>query len=137
MVWMGQEYGEDLPRTIDFLPLKWEKMDKEPFKTHWKTVQRLIHARRNSAGLRSDHIEFLNDNFGETQVLRFRRWDHESGDCALAAINFSHEPRQTTLLFPWDGAWRDVVRGKPHRITNGQRTFTLAPWSGRLYLPVS
>ncbi|MBX2999183.1 MAG: hypothetical protein KF893_11785 [Caldilineaceae bacterium] len=136
MLWMGQEYGEDLPRTIDFLPLKWEKVDKEPFKAHWKTVQRLIHARRNRTSLRSDHIEFYSDNFVETQVLRFRRWDAESGDCALVAINFSHEPRQTTLFFPWDGVWRDAVRGKSHSIKNGQRTFTLEPWSGRLYLPV-
>lgn len=137
MLWMGQEYGEDLPRTIDFLPLKWEKLRKEPFQTYWKTVQRLIHARRSSAGLRSDHIEFFSDHFVQTQVIRFRRWDMEGGDCALVAINFSHEPRQTTLPFPWDGVWREVVSGKSHRIKNGQRTFTLEPWSGRLYLPMA
>ncbi len=133
MLWMGQEYGEDLPRTVDFLPLKWEKLDKEPFHHHWETVRRLIKARRTHKGLRSDTIEFLADDFPATQVMRFRRWDAESGECALAALNFSHQPRQISLPFPWDGSWYEVVRGASHRIHRQQRSFTLEPWSGRLY----
>ena len=135
MLWMGQEYGEDLPRTIDFLPLKWDKLQKEPYRSHWKAVRRLVHARRAHAGLRSDQIEFFVDDFARTQVMRFRRWNTESDDHALVAINFSHEQRETSLCFPWDGAWHEVVAGRTHSVKNGRRTFTLEPWSGRLYVP--
>jgi 1,4-alpha-glucan branching enzyme len=135
MLWMGEEYGEDLPRTIDFLPLKWEKLQIEPFRTHFEIVQRLILARREHAGLRSDHIEFLADDFAATQVIRFRRWDTASGDEAVVALNFGNVSRSTSLSFGSDGTWQEVVSGKLHYVKNQKRSFTLEPWSGRLYVP--
>jgi 1,4-alpha-glucan branching enzyme len=135
MLWMGEEYGEDLPRTIDFLPLKWEKLQIEPFRTHFEIVQRLILARREHAGLRSDHIEFLADDFAATQVIRFRRWDAASDDEAVVALNFGNVSRSTSLSFGADGTWLEVVSGKLHSVKNQKRSFTLEPWSGRLYVP--
>lgn len=135
MLWMGEEYGEDLPRTIDFLPLKWEKLQIEPFRTHFEIVQRLILARREHAGLRSDHIEFLADDFAATQVIRFRRWDVATGDEAVVALNFGNVSRATSLSFGSDGTWQEVVSGKLHYVKNQKRSFTLEPWSGRLYVP--
>ncbi len=135
MLWMGEEYGEDLPRTIDFLPLKWEKLQKEPFRAHFETVQRLIHARLQHDGLRSDHIEFLENDFAATKVIRYRRWSADGSDHAVVALNFGNGAQATTLPFPSDGVWLEVVTGKAHHIRNRKRSFTLEPWSGRLYVP--
>lgn len=133
MLWMGQEYGEDLPRTIDFLPLKWEKLEQPLYRQHREYVQRLIQARLSNHALRSDHIAFLEDDFPQTQVMRFRRWDTETGDYALIALNFSNQSRRVSLPFPWDGNWHEVVSERTHQIRKQQRSFTLEPWSGRLY----
>jgi 1,4-alpha-glucan branching enzyme len=133
MLWMGQEYASDAPRTIDFLPLKWERLSMESHHRHWQTVQRLIHARRQNKSLRSDHIQFYDDNFAATGMVRFRRWDGQ-GNHAEIAINFSDRPQEIHLTFPWDGSWREVVSGKRQQIKNGRRSFTLAPWEARLYV---
>jgi 1,4-alpha-glucan branching enzyme len=136
MLWMGQEYGEDLPRTIDFLPLKWEKLTKQPFRSHAESVRRLIGARRDHRSLRSDHIEFFADDFPRTHLMRFRRWDQDPDNGALVALNFGDRPHKCSLPFPRDGLWYEVVGGDRHRIKGERRTFTLEPWSGRLYVPV-
>ncbi len=133
MLWMGQEFGEDTPRTIDFLPLRWEKLQDPRHRAHRARVRRLIRARRQHACLRSDWIQFYKDDFPATRVVRFRRWD-DQGSHAEIALNFGHEPRQVELEFPWDGPWLEVVTGHTHRIRGRRRRFTLGPWSGRLYV---
>ena len=36
MIYAGQEFGEDTPRTIDFLPLHWEKIELPPMRQYAK-----------------------------------------------------------------------------------------------------
>lgn len=136
LLWMGQEWGEDAPRTVDFLPLDWPKLDRSPQGELWRSVRRLIEARHRHPALRSDRIDFYADDFGGTGIVRWRRLDGEGEDEALIALNFSAEKRETSLHFPWNGPWREVVQGRVHTIRNQRRRFTLEPYSGRLYVPV-
>ena len=133
MLYAGQEFGEDTPRTIDFLPIDWAKLDKPPHRRHWAIVRRLIHARRNSSALRGEHIEFFADDFSQTNLVRYRRWDAD-GNLALIALNFGGETRQTSLDFPAAGRWRDVISNQTEQIGGGLHHFSLSPWQGRLYL---
>lgn len=135
LLWMGQEWGEDAPRTIDFLPLAWERLEEPIHAAQWQRVQRLIHARQAHPALGSDHIEFLADDFARTGLVRFRRWDDSGQDQALVALNFSGRARRTSLPFPWDGPWQEAVSGQVHRVRRRRRSFSLAPWRGRLYVP--
>ena len=45
MIYAGQEFGEDAPRTIDFCPINWERLDRISHHRHRELVQRLIAAR--------------------------------------------------------------------------------------------
>jgi len=133
MLYAGQEFGEDTPRTVDFLPIDWPKLEKPLHRRHWEIVRRLVHARRASAALRSPHIDFLPDDFASTNLVRYRRWD-DAGNVALVALNFGGEARQTSLDFPRPGLWREVVSERVEQMGDGSHSFLLPPWQGRLYV---
>ena len=46
MLYAGQEYGDDSPRTIDFVPMQWQKLGRDDHAAHFRIVHRLIEARR-------------------------------------------------------------------------------------------
>ncbi|HXF64193.1 MAG TPA: alpha-amylase family glycosyl hydrolase, partial [Caldilineaceae bacterium] len=106
MIYAGQEYGEDAPRTIDFNPLNWERLKRADHRAHYDFVCRMIRARRTYSALRSDAIWFETDNFERDRVVRFHRWDEES--TVLVALNFGETSKRVTLPIPWAGRWRDL-----------------------------
>jgi len=84
MIYAGQEFGEDAPRTIDFQPLHWGKLLQPPHAEHNQAVMRLIAARRAHPALRSDHVEFYGDDFAREGVVRLKRWADAGGGDRLA-----------------------------------------------------
>ncbi|MCX6048287.1 MAG: alpha-amylase family glycosyl hydrolase [Chloroflexi bacterium] len=140
MIYAGQEFGEDTPRTIDFLPLHWDKLQQAAHAEYHAFVTRLIHARRVHPALRSDQIDFYPDNFSTENIVRFKRWfdpnqPDSPADFAAVALNFSSSRRPIVLDLPWDGKWQELVHSRIHQIWNGQFSTTLAPWSGVLLVP--
>ncbi|MEZ4634309.1 MAG: hypothetical protein R2856_04910 [Caldilineaceae bacterium] len=81
MLWMGQEYGEDLPRTIDFLPLKWDKLNDEVYRAHFEAVQRLILARLQHVAAYA--VTTLNS---WSTILFQHRWCASAGGRPVATI---------------------------------------------------
>jgi 1,4-alpha-glucan branching enzyme len=136
MIYSGQEFGEDAPRTIDFCPINWEKLKRMAHHQHHDLISRLIMARRSYPALRSDHIHFEADDFVESQTVRLRRWD-ESGIVALAALNFGDTERTVTLDVPARGVWHDVVSDQRFTLQTQAHQFHLDAWQGLLLLPVS
>lgn len=135
MLYAGQEFGEDTPRTVDFLPIDWNKLDKRLHRQHWEIVRRLIHTRRASAALRGEHIEFFPEDFAATHLVRYRRWD-DAGNAALIALNFGDQSRVTTLPFPPNSRWREVVTDSSLLVGNDEPApLRLPPWQGRIFLP--
>lgn len=133
MIYAGQEYGDDSPRTIDFLPQTWFKLNQPLHQVHLALTRRLIQARRQHAALRSDHIEFAADSFEESHLVRFRRWD-ERGDHAVVALNFGWQPVTTDLHFPCTGQWYNAVSGQVHTVHGQRQTITLQPFEAVLFL---
>jgi 1,4-alpha-glucan branching enzyme len=135
MIYAGQEYGEDAPRTIDFVPMQWSKLQREAHAAHYAAVRRLIKVRRTHPCLRSDFIQFYTTDFAHDKTVRFHRWDG-AGDEAVCAINFGHETRIVDLYFPADGRWRDVVHNRRRKVTHRRLTIELQPYDAMLFLPV-
>ena len=136
MIYSGQEFGEDAPRTIDFCPINWDKLKRTAHHEHYDLVCRLIRARRTLAALRNDNIHFEADDFAGEQVVRLRRWDEE-GTTVLAALNFADERRTVTLHVPTDGVWRDVVADRVYQLAAGEHRFVLQPWRAMLLAPIN
>ncbi len=136
MIYAGQEYGEDSPRTIDFVPLQWQKLKQPAHAEHFELVRRLIRTRRRHPALRSDHIEFLGNDFAHQHIVRFRRWDDASGDTVVVAVNFGHEPRAMDLPVPHPGRWRDMVGSRIRTAAHGSVSITLGPYDAAMFVPV-
>ena len=136
MLWAGQEFGEDTPRTIDFLPLTWSKLHQKDHFRHQQLTVRLIRMRREHPALRSDLIEFYDDDFATTKLVRFKRWDG-IGDAVVVALNFDQVPCPTGLGFPWNGYWREVMTDRIYQITSSWQEFTLDPWGAAIFVAIS
>jgi 1,4-alpha-glucan branching enzyme len=135
MLYSGQEFGEDAPRTIDFCPIGWDKLKRTAHQVHYGLVCRLIGARLTYPALRSDNILFEVDDFVRDQVVRLRRWDEE-GTVVLAALNFSEGVRTIILDLPFAGVWRDVVKDHTYQLEAGPNHFELNLWQGLLLIPI-
>lgn len=140
MIYAGQEFGEDSPRTIDFQPMHWAKLLMHTHAEHAKVVERLVQARRHHPALRSDHIEFYGDEYPVTHIVRFKRWLPQPGDGtvrdhAAVALNFDGLTHSVRLELPWPGEWYDAVQNQVHTAKNCVLEIVLAPWSGMLLTP--
>lgn len=128
MIYAGQEFGEDAPRTIDFQPIHWGRLLQAAHATHRQVVARLIAARRAHPALRSDHLEFYADDFVHEHLVRCKRWSANGLDYVTAALNFGHHERVTELEIPWGGRWYDVIHDREYLLQAGKLTINLAPW---------
>jgi 1,4-alpha-glucan branching enzyme len=129
MLYAGQEFGEDAPRTIDFLPLRWEKLTQAQHAAHLSLVKRLVRLRLTQPALRSDHVLFHDNVFSEEKLVRYRRWD-DDGDVVAVALNFGDATQATTLSLPANGRWRDVVEDRLYVTHDGRVDLHLRPWQG-------
>ena len=132
MIYAGQEFGEDTPRTIDFLPLHWEKMERKLHKVHFTVVRQLIQLRRQHPALRSDYIRFYVDDFAAEKIVRYDRWtvdDDENSDFVAVAINFDSVCRKTKLVVPEAGEWHNLLTGERLKVDDGEYVFELDAWS--------
>ena len=137
MLYSGQEFAEDTPRTIDFQPLHWGKLQQAVYADYAALVTRLIGARRHRAALQSDHIRFYPNDFAQEKLVRFDRFalaadGNTLTDFVTVALNFGERRQQTELTLPWAGRWRDLVTNQVRQRKAGPWQTTLGPWQGVL-----
>lgn len=139
MLWSGQEFGDNSPRTIDFQPLQWHKLDDARHRAHCDMVRRLIHARRTHPALRSNNISFDWMDFSRTKMLLFWRWEDAAegvrGDAAAIALNFGAEAQHIEISLPYTGPWRDVVGNETWQVQRSPLSLTLPAYGAALLLP--
>jgi 1,4-alpha-glucan branching enzyme len=135
MLLAGQEFGDDSPRTIDFWPLDWAKLDLPQGRQQFEFVARLLQLRRQHRALRSDAVDFYWDDFAGNKVVRYKRLDPVSEDVVVVAANFDNIPHKVGLGFPTDGWWHSHLTGTRHHIRGHWRDFTVPAWSVLLLTP--
>jgi 1,4-alpha-glucan branching enzyme len=140
MIYAGQEYGDDSPRTIDFVPLAVGRSSRSdgPRRAHY--AGRAAADPRPAAShhaLRSDSHRVSGQRFcprrgscaggGGTPM---------AGDYVVVAVNFgAHESRPVHLPFPHDGAWRELVSNRSRTITGGHGVVRLGAYSAVVFVP--
>lgn len=134
MIYAGQEYGDDAPRTIDFCPLNWQRLDRPEYRRHLETVKRLIAARRRYAALRSDSIQFEENDFAAEGIVRFVRRD-EAGNQVWVVLNFSGDFRTTSLPLTAEQSWCDVITERTVVAQHSDTEMVLEPWQGMMVVP--
>lgn len=139
MVYAGQEFGEDSPRTIDFQPLHWDKLEQPLYQRYFCRIKHLLAIRRAHPALASDHIRFYANDFAAEQVVRFERVlygeDRQKPvDIVVVALNFGGMACTIELPLPWPGRWQDLLTDQIYSVRQAFR-LTLAPWQGAVLAP--
>jgi 1,4-alpha-glucan branching enzyme len=135
MLLAGQEFGDDSPRTIDFWPLDWAKLESIEGRQQFEFVQRLLRLRREHPALRSDCVEYYLDDFKRHKLVRYKRWDASAGDVVVVVANFDNVSQKAGLGFPHDGWWRNALAGTRHHVQGNWREFTVPAWSALVFVP--
>jgi 1,4-alpha-glucan branching enzyme len=134
MLYAGQEFGEDSPRTIEFWPQDWQKLRLPQGRDQFTFYQRLLRLRHEHPALRSDHVEYYWDDFPRFKVLRYKRWDGER-DVVIIAANFDCVTHRVGLGFPHDGVWREVLGERWVEVTGHWHELDVPPWSAVVLIP--
>ncbi len=106
MLWMGEEFGEFKPKTIDENKLNWQLLANEQQRDLFNHYKGLIALRTEHPALGSDNISFFHEDV-ENKVLAYERWA-ESGEKLLVVLNFSGQALAgyTLANVPEDGSWK-------------------------------
>ncbi|MGC8780506.1 MAG: alpha-amylase family glycosyl hydrolase [Anaerolineae bacterium] len=136
MLYAGQEFGEDSPRTIEFWPLDWQKLKLPQGQEQFAFYRKLIRLRAGHPALRGDGIEYYWDDFPRFKVLRYKRWDG-NGDVAVIGLNFDCVTQRVGLGFPHNGPWREALSDTVVQVEGYWRDFDVPPWSALLLVPAT
>jgi 1,4-alpha-glucan branching enzyme len=134
MLYSGQEFGEDSPRTIAFWPIDWQKLDLTQGRAQFGFYQALLRLRNEHPALRSDNVEYYWDDFPRLKVLRYKRWGG-GDDVVIVAANFDCITQRAGVGFPHDGAWREVIGGEAVQVAGHWHDFLIPPWSALVLIP--
>ena len=122
MIYAGQEFGDDSPRTIDFVPLQWNKMAQPKFRAHMESGQAADPGTAAAIPRCAATIStFWTTILPTEHLVRFCRWD-DGGDYAVCALNFGAEPREVELPVPPMVAgvtWPVIVCAVPRTVDCG------------------
>jgi 1,4-alpha-glucan branching enzyme len=135
MLWMGQEFGFSAEKALEPRPLDWALLGQPEnlgLKEHYKT---LIHLRRNTPALHSDHFQPVLDE-PERGVLAFKRWA-DGGSVAVVAANLRPAFAGGFTIADAgleDGIWRECLYGYEVQVVGGVLTDTLAEAECKVYI---
>jgi 1,4-alpha-glucan branching enzyme len=89
MLWMGEEFGEFKPKTIDENKINWQLLAQEPNRDLFNHYKSLIALRKQHPALGADELSFIHEDI-ERKVLSYTRWA-EGGGKVLVVLNLSGE----------------------------------------------
>ena len=105
MLYHGQEFGMDTPKTTDVNKLQWERLDDPAAQDVLRAYQSLANLRHNEPALQGNNIEpVLVDN--ERKILVYKRWN-DGGNQVVVALNFAPDHQYAEIEFPRAGRWHE------------------------------
>lgn len=107
MIWMGEEFGEYKPKTIESAKIDWTLLNNESNKNLFDYYRGLIHLRQNNQALYTNNIEFFHED-PDSKVLAYTRWNDE-GSRVVVVVNFSDNYLAGYQVphFPANGTWHE------------------------------
>ncbi|MCA0458137.1 MAG: alpha-amylase [Chloroflexi bacterium] len=135
MVWMGEEFGQPTPKTLDPQPLQWGLLDNDRNKGLFDHYAHLIELRKENPALYSDNFEPILDLPGRG-IIGFKRWN-DAGDVVVVIANltpvYMGEVELSNVGLE-DGMWHEMVYDYDTLIINGILKDTLAESEVKIYI---
>jgi len=107
LVWMGEEFGEYKPKTIESAKIDWSLLGNDANRNLFEYVKGLTALRQQNRALQTVNMDFFHEN-AEDHVLAYGRWNEE-GSRVVVVANFSDQYRAGYALanFPANGTWHE------------------------------
>jgi len=135
MLWMGEEFGQPTPKTLDPQPLQWGLLANEPNSGLFNHYKFLIGLRKANPALCSENFQVVL-NLPERGIIAYKRWD-ASGSVVVVVANLKDsfggefEIGDAGLQ---DGHWHEAVYNFEMQIEGGRLKDSLAESDVKIYI---
>jgi len=136
MLWMGQEWGEALPKTTDWERISWALLQNPLNADLQKYYSGLIYLRKNSRALQSSTFEPVYAN-PERGILAYKRWDDAGGVTVVVAnLKDAFAGEIEIANWPGDGKWHEYHNNYDIDVQGGIMKDSLAESEAKVYVKV-
>jgi 1,4-alpha-glucan branching enzyme len=134
MLWMGEEFGEFKPKTIDENKLNWQFLANKLNRDLFNLYKGLIALRKQHPAFASDNISFFHEDV-ENKVLAYERWA-ESGEKLLVVVNFSGQALTAYRVanVPENGCWQEWAGDFKVEVSGNQLALDLPERAARIFI---
>lgn len=135
MVWMGQEFGQATPKSMEARPLDWGLLNNNQNEDLMRHYAHLIHLRKTNAALCGHHFEVIVEDAARG-IIGFKRWS-DGGDVIVVVANLKDafagdfEIAQAGLE---DGVWHETVYNYDVHVQGGALRDSLAESNVKVYI---
>lgn len=135
MIWMGEEFGQATPRTLDPTPLQWNLLENERNQGLFHHYRNLIHLRKNNPALYSENYEPVANMQGRG-IIGYKRWNDQGNLVVVVANLVDRYAGQFEIPLSGieDGQWREAVYNYEVGVQNGVLVDTLAESEVKIYI---
>jgi len=107
MLWMGEEFGEYKPKTIESAKIDWTLLSNDLNQGLFAYCKGLIALRRDNPAVQTENIDFFHEDL-DSKVLAYARWNDE-GSRVVVVANFSDQflAGYQVPHFPANGTWHE------------------------------
>lgn len=133
MIWMGQEFGEAGPKTMDKQPLDWVLLEQERNQSLFQYYKKLIALRKSNPALHGDTFEPVLDDFGRG-LIGFKRWN-DQGNVVVVVANLRDQYAGGFEIGGLeDGVWREQVWDYDNQVQGSVLRDTLAESEVKVFI---
>ena len=107
LIWMGEEFGEYKPKTIESAKINWSLLRNDTNRGLFEYYKGLIALRKNNHALYTANIDFFHEDH-ESKVLAYTRWnDQGSRIVVIANLSDNYLAGYQIAHFPANGTWHE------------------------------
>jgi len=136
MIWMGQEIGEQSPKTMEKQPIDWVMLkESERNQNLFNHYKGLIHLRKSNPALFSNNFEpVLNDP--QRGLIGFKRWN-DQGNVVIVVANLKDEYAGGFEIVGKgmeDGRWHEYIYNYDTEVQGGTLRDSLAESEVKVFI---
>lgn len=133
MIWMGDEFGEAAPKTLDWQRIDWALLQNERNKGLMQHVAGLIKLRTSTPALTSNTFEVCGVDH-DRGLLAFKRWT-DGGSVVMVVANLKDQyAGEFTFGWPDNGQWHEYIYDYDVNVDNYSHTDTLGESEVKVYI---
>lgn len=135
MLWMGQEFGQSNPKTMEPQPLHWSLLQNEANRGLLEHYKYLIRLRKANPALRSNNYAVVAD-FPDRAIIAYKRWNEEGNQVLVIANLKDTYAGQFEIGGAGieDGAWQEAIYNYEVTVNGGVLVDTLGESDVKIYI---